>query len=45
MPGCSTDISIEVSKVGYQSVVTHFDATRDENATRKGDLVIVLIKE
>ena len=45
MPGCSTDISFTVLKAGYHSVITNYDANKDGNAMRKGDLVIVLTRE
>jgi len=45
MLGCSIEISVTVSKEGYKTVVKHFDANKDANAMRKGDLLIVLGSE
>jgi hypothetical protein len=45
LPGCSTDISVTVSKQGYMTVVRHLTSKEEANAARKGELTIKLVKE
>ena len=47
IPGCTSDVSLTVSKKGYQTVVKDFDgkAESDSNTLRGGDLKIVLMRE